>query len=98
MAKFVFNGKTLSTDNYIENLMIKSLIAKYGELDRTLSASQFLTELENANLTNSLDSAILILKKFGYNLSNQSTLNKVNWLLSVLTGASVFFLLLVLCF
>ena len=92
MAKFVFNGKTLSTDNYIENLMIKSLIAKYGEVDRILSASQFLSELENANITNSLDSAILILKKFSYNLSNQSTLNKVKPYLTRCAAKSILML------
>lgn len=92
MAKFIFNGKVLSEDNYIENLMIKCLITKYGDCERTLSVQQFLTELENANLTNSLDSTLLILKKFSYNISNPKMLEKVKPYLIKCTSKSILLL------
>ncbi len=92
MAKFVFNGIVLSENNYIENLMIKRLTSKYGNTDRTLSVQEFLSELDNANLTNSLDSTILILKKFGYNISNPKMLEKVKPYLIKCTGKSILLL------
>lgn len=77
MTKFVYNGITLSKYDNIENLMIKQLGIKPDEATKTLTSEEFLELLKKANYTNSLDVAILKLKKFGFDITLIENLEQV---------------------
>ncbi|MBQ2864467.1 MAG: hypothetical protein IJE91_03270 [Clostridia bacterium] len=77
MAEFVFNGIVLNRKDSIENLMIKQLTSKYGNVTKELDSTEFVKVLMSANFTNSLDLTILKLKKFSFDLSNETNLELI---------------------
>lgn len=77
MAEFVFNGIVLNKKDSIENLMIKQLTSKYGNVTKELDSTEFIKVLMSANFTNSLDLTILKLKKFSFDLSNETNLELI---------------------
>ncbi len=72
MAEFIYNDIVFNKKDNLENLMIKYLSSKHGDVTKELSTTEFLQVLANANFTNSLDVFILKLKKFNFNLSNEN--------------------------
>lgn len=77
MANFIFNGIMLNKKDSIENLMIKQLTSKYGDVTKELDSSEFIKVLMSANFTNSLDITILKLKKFNFDLTSETNLELI---------------------
>ena len=89
MAKFSYNGKTITPNFNTERLIIKYLIFNNGEVDKTISDSEFLDSLKAANYTKSTDIAVLLLKKYGFNISNESLFNEAKSYLTTCLEKSI---------
>ena len=77
MSQFIYNNIVLNKKDSLENLMIKYLQSKYGDVTKELTTSEFLQVLANANFTNSLDVFILKLKRFNFDLTSEKCVEAV---------------------
>lgn len=77
MSNFIYNNKLIDGKIGIQELMVKFLENKFGNVSKIISEAEFFEALKTANFTHSLDNAILVLKQYGINLQNETTLNEV---------------------
>ena len=77
MSNFIYNNKLIDGKIGIQELMVKFLENKFGNVSKIISEAEFFEALKTANFTLSLDNAILVLKQYGINLQNETTLNEV---------------------
>ena len=95
MANFIFNNKLINENSKkidVEVLMHKYLTKTFGDVSKIIDINQFFEALQTANFTHSCDIAILMLKKFNVDISNEENLEKVkDYLLKCLSKEIVLF-------
>ena len=77
MSNFIYNNKLIDGKIGIQELMVKFLENKFGNVSKIISEAEFFEALKTANFTLSLDNAILVLKQYGINLQNETTLEAI---------------------
>lgn len=77
MSNFIYNNKLIDGKIGIQELMVKFLENKFGNVSKIISEAEFFEALKTANFTFSLDDAIIVLKQYGINLQNETTLEAI---------------------
>lgn len=77
MSNFIYNNKLIDGKIGIQELMVKFLENKFGNVSKIISEAEFFEALKTANFTHNLDDAIIVLKQYGINLQNETTLEAI---------------------